>query len=303
MHEYLKTAPFDLYQLYLFHLVAKHRSFTKAAALAGLTQSAITRQMQGMEESLGIDLLERTTRSVHITPAGAFLEAEALRLIGDVEHTLEHLRVEFAGGRRNVRVGVSRSIGHAYLPGFFHANLRRVPEVGCHVSSGPSAELLTKLESNDLDLAMLCPPRRLPSTLRITHRFTDAFTCIGSPGHVVEFAAVKSRDRSEWLNAQRWLLLDPRSNTGRQLRTWLKRQHWGIDPAMELDDFDLIINLVALGMGVSVVPIRALALYAGRLQVQRLPLARRFEREIVVVMRKHRTVPKHVAAFVENVLF
>ena len=45
MHEFLKTSPFDLYELYLFHLVAKHRSFTKAAEVAGLTQSAITRQM------------------------------------------------------------------------------------------------------------------------------------------------------------------------------------------------------------------------------------------------------------------
>lgn len=72
MHEYLKTAPFDLYELYLFHLVVKHRSFTKAAEAAGLTQSAITRQMQGMEASLGIDLLERTTRSVRVTRAESF---------------------------------------------------------------------------------------------------------------------------------------------------------------------------------------------------------------------------------------
>ena len=73
MHEFLATAPFDLYELYLFHLVVKHRSFTKAAGLAGLTQSAITRQMQGIESALGVDLLERTTRSVRLTAAGEFL--------------------------------------------------------------------------------------------------------------------------------------------------------------------------------------------------------------------------------------
>ena len=48
MNDYLATAPFDLYELSLFHLVVKHRSFTKAAEAAGVTQSAITRQMQGM---------------------------------------------------------------------------------------------------------------------------------------------------------------------------------------------------------------------------------------------------------------
>src|SRR5437868_5426175 len=118
-HEYLATAPFDIYELSLFHLVVNHRSFTRAAEVAGLTQSAITRQMQGMENSLGLDLLERTTRSVRMTPAGEFLYRESARLLGDVESTLQRLREEFAGARKQVRVGVSQTIGLAYLPGFF----------------------------------------------------------------------------------------------------------------------------------------------------------------------------------------
>ena len=77
MNRFLSTVPFDLYELALFHLVVKHRSFTKAAGIAGLTQSAITRQMQGVESSLEIQLLERTTRTVRVTPAGEFLFREA----------------------------------------------------------------------------------------------------------------------------------------------------------------------------------------------------------------------------------
>lgn len=49
MNELLATGPFDLYELQLFHLVAEHRNFTKAGQAAGLTQSAITRQIAGME--------------------------------------------------------------------------------------------------------------------------------------------------------------------------------------------------------------------------------------------------------------
>ena len=49
MNDFLATTPFDIYELSLFRLVAQHGSFTKAAEIAGLTQSAITRQMQGME--------------------------------------------------------------------------------------------------------------------------------------------------------------------------------------------------------------------------------------------------------------
>jgi len=46
-----------------------------------------------------------------------------------------------------------------------------------------------------------------------------------------------------------------------RVRAWMKRQGWRIEPTMQLDNFDLIINLVSLGMGISFVPIRALALW------------------------------------------
>jgi DNA-binding transcriptional LysR family regulator len=72
---------------------------------------------------------------------------------------------------------------------------------------------------------------------------------------------------------------------------------------MELDNFDLIVNLVSLGMGVSFVPIRALALYGQKRTFERVPLPERFTRELVVVVRKHRKMPLHLERFAENVLF
>lgn len=305
MHDFLATTPFDLYELAVFHLVVKHRSFTKAAELAGVTQSAISRQMQGMETSLEIDLLERTTRSVRITPAGMFLYQESARLLGDVEETLRRLKVDYAGARKEVRVGVSRSIGMAYMPGFFHANLRRLTDVACRASYDSSAAILTALEENQLDLGVVCAPPRLPKTLLVTHRFTDGFTLIATNNLADEFqkTASSSRARAAWLLKQSWLLLEEGTNTGQQLRRWLKRQNLVVEPSMQLDSFDLIINLVALGMGISVVPIRALALYTRKESLVRLQFPKRFERELVVVVRRHRKMPTHLAGFIENILF
>ena len=304
MNEFLATTPFDIYELTLFRLVVKHGSFTKAAEIAGLTQSAITRQIQGIENSLGLDLLERTTRRVRVTAAGEFLFNESAHLLGDVEQTLRRLREEFAGARKEVRVAVSRTIGHAYLPGFFHANLRKVPQVGCHVSSQRSTQILAALEAGELDLGVLCPPKRLPGTLRVTHRFDDAFTLIAPK---LRAAADDAATRSptalrNWLRKQNWLLIEEASNTGQRLRTWLKQRDLNIEPTMQLDSFDLIINLVALGLGVSIVPIRALALYGRKRTLQRLPMRERFVRELVVVRRRGKT-PEHLAQFVANVLF
>lgn len=304
MNQFLSTVPFDLYELSLFRLVVKHRSFTKAAEMAGLTQSAITRQMQSVENSLGIQLLERTTRTVRVTPAGEFLYHEAARLLGDVDQSLHRLAEEFGGARKEVRVAVSRTIGLSYLPGFFHANMRRFPQIGYRVTCQRSDEILNALEANEQDIGVLCPPARLSRTVQVTHRFTDAFVLIAPAEKAPEPSKIgRTKTRVDWLKAQNWLLIDERSNTGEQLRAWMKRQGWRIEPAMQMDSFDLIINLVSLEMGVSLVPIRALALYNQRHKLVRVPLPMRFTRELVVVLRKHRTLPAHLEQFIANVLF
>jgi DNA-binding transcriptional LysR family regulator len=303
MHQFLARVPFDVYELALFRLVVKHRSFTKAAEIAGLTQSAITRQIQGVESNLGIQLLERTTRTVRVTPAGEFLYHEAGRLVGDVEQSLQQLLEDFGGARKEVRVDVSRTIGLAYLPGFFHANFRHQPQLGYWVTCQSSAEILTALEANEQDVGVLCPPSRLPKTVHITHRFEDAFTLIASRSVESQIQALSKKAINEWLKSQNWLLIDERSNTGQQLRAWMPRQGWRIAPTMQLDNFDLIINLVALGMGVSLVPIRALALYNQRRTLIRVPFRPRFTRELVVVIRKRRKTPEYLNQFIANVLF
>lgn len=305
MNDFLATAPFDLYELSLFHLVVKHRSFTKAAEAAGVTQSAITRQMQGMEDSLDIDLLERTTRSVRITKAGEFLFQESIKLLGDVDQSLRRLKEDFANARKEIRVGVSRSIGLAYLPGFFHANLKHNYNVSYRVSYQSSSEILTALEANELDVGVMCPPPRLPRTAFITHKFADEFTIIAPLDLAQNFRSLaKSRDaRDNWFRKQSWLLLEESTNTGRELRRWMSQSGLKVEPAMQLDSFDLIITLVSLGMGVSLVPKRALALYGQKKTLVRLPMKNCFERELVVVMRRHRKKPEHLAKFVENILF
>jgi DNA-binding transcriptional LysR family regulator len=144
----------------------------------------------------------------------------------------------------------------------------------------------------------------LPKVLRVTHRFDDAFTLIAPVEFSLELQkASKPKSLREWLQRQNWLLIEDSSNTGQQLRVWMKRQGWRIEPIMQLDNFDLIINLVSLGMGISFVPIRSLALYNQKQKLLRVPLPVRFTRELVVARRKHRKLPDHIEQFVANILF
>lgn len=302
VNDYLATTPFDIYELSLFHLVVKHRSFTKAAEIAGLTQSAITRQIQGMENSLGIDLIERTTRSVRVTPAGEFLFHESFKILGDIDASLQRLRQDFSDAPKEIRVGVSQTIGLAYLPGFFVANQKRFPKVTYRVAHQSSQDILRALENNELDIGVVCPPTRLPKTLKITHCFQDAFTLI-LPRNVAPAKSMNANTVRTWMQEQHWLFINESSNTGQRLRKWISREQWLVTPMMQLDNFDLIINLVAIGMGVSFVPNRALALYGNKRTFLRVKLPQRFTRELVVVVRRHRKPAGHLTEFIENILF
>src|SRR4030095_3276620 len=102
-----------------------------------------------------------------MTPAGMFLYQESARLLGDVEQILRRLQMDYTGARKEVRVGVSRSVGLAYMPGFFHANLLTLPHVACRAAYNSSTFILTLLEENQLDLGVICAPPRLPKTLRV----------------------------------------------------------------------------------------------------------------------------------------
>ena len=250
-------------------------------------------------------MLERTTRTVKLTQPGEFLFQESVRLLGEVDLSLRRLKEDFTNARKEIRVGVSRSISLAHLPGLFHANLRQNPKVVCRVIYQASTGILSALEANELDLGILCPPGKLPRTLTLTHHFKDAFTLIGSGEIATSFAALPNSPavRNAWLARQPWLLIGENTNTGQQLRKWMAQAGLNVEPAMQLDSFDLVITLVSLGMGVGFVPIRALALYGRKKNLTRLPMPKRFEREVFVVMRRHRKQPGHVVEFIKNILF
>jgi molybdate transport repressor ModE-like protein len=304
-HEYLATRPVDLYAMHLFELVASLGGFTRAAEAAGLSQSAVTRQIQSMEKKLGAPLLERTTRKVALTEAGRLLLQEARRLNGALEDSLRRFREEHVNAAKSVRVGFSRSIGLASLPGILAPFHRRSPEVRLQVSHESSEGLLAALVDHRLDIAVLPSPRRLNAALEVRHKYTDEFEVIVSaeqelpPG---DGPWMPTRVR-EWVKRQKWILLDARSNTGHRIAAWMEQHRWEAPPGMELDNFEIILHLVAMGLGASLVPRRALAAYPRKKALLRVPLRQRFEREIVVLTRRNRVLPRHVRELIDGVLF
>ncbi len=305
MNNYLATVPFDVYELQLFHLVATSKNFTKAGQEAGLTQSAITRQIQGMENSLGIALFERTTRRVSLTAAGQFLFARSKGILKEVASSIHHLQESFRLIPQTIRVGVSRSIGLAYLPGFFVAFQKKFPSVQTQIVHQPSSQILNALDSQELDVGVICPPPHLPRNLQVTHSFEDNFIVIAPPGFKLAHSkpVIKAELLGKLFQGQQWLLINKDCNTGKLLDHWLARQGVKLERAMEMDNFDLIVNLVGMGIGASIVPHRALPLYPNRRAITRIRLKPHFTRKLVVVTRKNRSQPQITTDFVKNILF
>jgi DNA-binding transcriptional LysR family regulator len=300
--------PVDLYGLGLLRLVAKHGNITRAARDAGLTQSALTRQVQGMEARLGVALFDRTTRNISLTQLGAAFLKETAEIPAVLQSAIARLTGAETDTPKTVRIGVGRCVALGHLPGLLHAHVRRAPEVRTQVEHLAEAALLAKLTAGELDVAVLCPPARLPGELRITHRMADGFHLVIPAAMPLPTFSLKSKTWTarlqRWLEQQSWILLQSQeSSTGARLCKWLRSQGLSILPTMEPDNFDLMVHLVALGLGVSIVPRRAIAAFPRRQLLRRLPLPTEFARELAVVVPRSGKPPAHVAQFVDNILF
>lgn len=304
VNEFLATGPFDLYELKLFHLVAEHRNVTRAGQAAGLTQSAITRQIQGMEEKLGLKLFDRSTRHVRLTLEGAALHARSGAILAEVDNALLALRGKSALLPKTLRVGVSRTIGLAYLPGFFRAFQRKSSKVQLHVSHETSAFILAAVESGELDAGIVSPPPCLPRGLEMARRFNDEFVLVLPPRSLWKLPQPLPAARlTEVLKRHRWLAITRQSITGKRLQAWLELAGVRCEPTLEADNFDFIVNLVSLGLGASLVPHRVLALHPRTRPVLRVRTEPRFSRELAVVVRRETGRPAILSGFLDNVLF
>src|ERR1700722_5814709 len=99
-----------LTELTAFVAVAEHRSFTKAAAQAGIALPTMSQTIRSLEERVGIRLFNRTTRSVALTEAGDRLLAEVQPIIAGIDHALESVSAFRDKPMGTLRLAVERSV-------------------------------------------------------------------------------------------------------------------------------------------------------------------------------------------------
>jgi len=125
----------DLGELAAFAVVAEERSFTRAAARLGISQSALSHSMRGLEKRLGLQLLARTTRSVSPTAAGTALLQDLTPALERIERSLAEARKRRESPAGRIRLIIPRTAAHMVLLPKLARFARTYPEIVLEVTS------------------------------------------------------------------------------------------------------------------------------------------------------------------------
>ena len=153
---------FELSQLRCFVAVAEELHFGRAAQRLNMTQPPLSRQVQLLERILGVVLLDRTSRSVRLTPAGRAFQIEARRLLRLAESAALATRRIASGDAGRVAVGFTAASGYSFLPKLVDLARTQLPNVFLTLSELVSGEQVEALLTGRIDLGLIRPPLTRP---------------------------------------------------------------------------------------------------------------------------------------------
>lgn len=171
-----------LRQLRFLTAVVDSRHFGHAAEACSVTQSTLSAAIQELEDLLGVQLLERTKRSVTPTPIGLDLARRARAILGDVDDLTDAAaaaREPFSGP---LRVGMIPTIGPFLAPRILPHLRKRFPKLQIYLREEQTAVLQARLEKGEIDAALLALPFDLPG-LQTAGIGTDPFWVVFPEGH------------------------------------------------------------------------------------------------------------------------
>ncbi|MFC7612762.1 LysR substrate-binding domain-containing protein [Actinokineospora soli] len=244
-------------QLRAFLAVAEYLHFRKAAAALGVSQPTLSAGLSGCEEALGARLVDRTTRKVVLTRAGERLRPHAQAVLDAVDVLVAEsswTRGPFSG---TVRLGVIPTVAPYLLPVALRALSSAYPELTVEVHEERTANLLESLESGRLDLGVLALPVGTPG-LAVDPLYDEDFVLVTPRGHDLSTRDVVGVGVLRDLDV---LLLEEGHCLRDQTLDICAEAGSGGGRAAGLTT---LAQLVAAGMGVTVLPETALAVEAKR---------------------------------------
>jgi len=286
----------ELRQLRYLVALADERHFTRAAAREHVAQPALSQQIRRLERELGLPLVERTTRKVALTEAGARLVDRARRALAELEAGQAELQA-LAGVRAGrVGIGAIQALGPLDLPLLLARFHERHPGVELAVREEPSETLAAMVQEGSLDLAFLSAgedtARRPLASRRLA---TEELVALLPADH--RFASRKRLRIAELSDEQ---FIGYRAGATIRQLTFSAAAEAGFQPrlAFESNEVPRIRALVARGLGVAILPRSEGAPEDGSVAV--VPLrGPTLERDVTLVWHASRAHSPAAAAFLE----
>ncbi|MFD5698335.1 LysR substrate-binding domain-containing protein [Streptomyces lasiicapitis] len=251
----------SLAQLRAFVAVAEQLHFRDAAAAIGMSQPALSGAVSALEEALGVQLVERTTRKVLLSPAGERLAVRAKAVLDEVEALMEEadaVKAPFTGA---LRLGVIPTVAPYLLPTVLALVHEKYPDLDLQVHEEQTSSLLEGLAAGRLDLLLLAVPLGVPGVTELP-LFDEDFVLVTPLDHWLGGREGIPRDALRELNL---LLLDEGHCLRDQALDICREVGRGDAPVTTTAaGLSTLVQLVAGGLGVTLLPRTAVRVETSR---------------------------------------
>jgi len=259
----------DLKLMRQYVVVAETLNFRKAAQRLNMSQPPLSVAIRRLEQSLGVQLLERNTRSTQLTPAGIVFLNEARQTLVQAERACEMARRSAAGMIGTIRLGFVDSIVDGLLPLLLRRFQAANPNVDIQLQEATPPEQVQGLRNDRLDVGILVLPAMDPGNIHLEPLFEDRMVAVVPQDHVLaEQASIALTDLAD----QPWILFAPHHGPGMHSRISMACATAGFTPRVvqRPRQMQTTAALVAGGLGVALMPERYARRQPGRLACREL---------------------------------
>jgi len=236
--------------LKVFCDLAETESFTKAAQINGVTQSAVSQQISSLERLFASLLIERSKKKFRLTREGQVLydySKQIIQTYDSMHSKLQEIKDIISG---TIRLTTIYSIGLHTLPSYIKEFLKAYPTVNVHVEYRRANQVYEDVLSNVVDLGLVAYPTR-DSRLETVALPKDALVLICHPQH--PFAKLKNI-KLKALSGQKFVCFEPDIPTRKALDKLLREHGVHVQNVMEFDNVETVKRAVEIDAGVAIVP-------------------------------------------------
>ena len=276
-------------QLTHFLKIAQTENITRAAEELGLSQPAVSRSLQRLEEEIGQPLFERQSRKMVLTDAGELLVSRARQIMSIIDDTLSEITDDGQSGR--IRLGAIPTIAPYFLPGLLHHFTSAFPKARLLVQEEPTQNLLQRLTQGELDLAILTIPAKY---LEIDTLFEEELLLVMPQGHPL---SQKKQIKLADIQTLPFVLLDEAHCLSDNIVSFCRQRSFQPVSMEKTSQLAMVQELVTLGHGISMVPAMARAIDKSNRRLYRSLAGPKPMRTIAAVWNPYRFQSKLLQEF------